>query len=442
VEELGSRIDALPKIPLKRWVIIAISLASFMTYYDITNFSYISPILKTQWSIGDTEIAYGASMTLLGYVIGAIFITILADYYGRRPAFIISIMVLAMGSTLTAISEDITQMAIFRLITGIGVGSEIAIVGAYIGEMSPRSRRGKYTSIITLIGWLGLAFSGPLSFMLVQNDHIIGIESWRIVMGIPGLIGIILLPFRIHMPESLRWLLAKGKIYETNSLLVSLGVAPLEIKTKIVYSPKKINLQIFRNRRIFFKILFLVSVWSLVLIPIYASLLLVVEYVNQGFSLNESISINTLSSIGFVAGGLVSILMADRIERKYQVAIASIVMSCGFILRGFLIENYDGLVVAGFIAFASNAWLISSLLVYTSESFPTEIRSFSAGTVEGISRGLAAIGPIIFVLVRPLGFFNLMVVIASFSVIATAMMIAYGSNTAGKSLEQISKEDL
>ena len=104
IDELGSRIDALQKIRLKTSVIIAISLASFFTYYDITNYSYISPILKTTWNIGDTEIAYGASMTIFGYVIGAICITVFADTHGRKPAFILSILLLALGSILAASS--------------------------------------------------------------------------------------------------------------------------------------------------------------------------------------------------------------------------------------------------------------------------------------------------------------------------------------------------
>ena len=116
-------------------------------------------------------------------------------------------------------------------------------------------------------------------------------------------------------------------------------------------------------------------------------------------------------------------------------------MTIIFFLRGFLIDNYNGLVVAGFIAFASNVWLISSLLAYTSESFPTKVRSFSSGIVEGISRGLSAIGPILFVLFQPLGFLNLMIIIASFSLIATVIITIYGSKTRGKSLEKISSEE-
>ena len=430
----------MQKIPLKNSVIIAISLASFFAYYDITNYSYISPILKTTWSIGDAEIAYGASMTIFGYVIGAICITVFSDLYGRKPALILSILLLGAGSALAAASQDITQMAIFRLLTGIGIGAEIAIVATYIGEMSPKSKRGKYTSMVILIGWLGLTSSGPISFLLIQQGDTIGIESWRIVLAIAGTVALISLPFRIQMPESFRWLLANGKIDQINSVLVALGITAIKVDDKAVYPLKKFSFRIFKNRLVMLRILFLVAVWFLVLIPVYASLLLVVEYVNQGYSLNESISINTLSSIGFVAGGLLSLSLAEKFERKHQIAIASSIMSIAFILRGFLIDNFNGLVTAGFIAFASNAWLISSLLAYTSESFPTKIRSFASGIVEGISRGVAALGPIFFVLLQPYGFLNLMIAISLFSLIAVVMIILFGLHTRGKSLEEISKE--
>ena len=321
IDELGSRIDALQKIPLKTSVIIAISLASFFTYYDITNYSYISPILKATWNIGDAEIAYGASMTILGYVIGAICITVFADTNGRKPAFILSILLLGSGSILAASSQDMTQMALFRLLTGIGIGAEIAIVSSYIGEMSPKSKRGKYTSIIILIGWAGLTSSGPISFLLIQQAQVIGIDSWRIVLAIAGTVALISLPFRIQMPESFRWLLAKGKIHQLDSVLMSLGIAPLEANNKTLYSSRKFSLRTFKNKPVMLRVL------------------------------------------------------------------------------------------------------------------------FSSRIVEGISRGLAALGPILFVLFQLSVFLNLMIVIASFSMIATIIITIYGSKTRGKSLEEISSEE-
>ena len=83
-----------------------------------------------------------------------------------------------------------TQMALFRLLTGIGIGAEIAIVATYIGEMSPKSKRGKYTSMVILIGWIGLTSSGPISFLIIQQGDLMGLESWRIVLAIAGTIAL------------------------------------------------------------------------------------------------------------------------------------------------------------------------------------------------------------------------------------------------------------
>lgn len=143
IKEIGERMDSLSKIPLRPSVIVAISLASFFTYYDVSNYAYISPVLRNVWGITDAQIALGASMTIVGYVIGAVCITVLSDMKGRKTAFITSLVLLGAGSILAAMAQDINQLAIFRLITGAGIGSELAIASVYIGEMSPKSKRGK-----------------------------------------------------------------------------------------------------------------------------------------------------------------------------------------------------------------------------------------------------------------------------------------------------------
>jgi hypothetical protein len=149
--------------------------------------------------------------------------------------------------------------------------------------------------------------------------------------------------------------------------------------------------------------------------------------------------INILSAIGFVAGGIAAIAAGDRLERKYQIAIASAGMSVGFILRGFLVYDFGGLVVAGFIAFFSNAWLITSLLAYTAENFPTRIRSSATGLVEGSSRGIAAIAPFIFVALQAQGFLTVMTSISLFSFAGAGLMLAFGIRTKGQSLEKLSQ---
>ncbi|MGA7900045.1 MAG: hypothetical protein WCA39_14415 [Nitrososphaeraceae archaeon] len=132
--------------------------------------------------------------------------------------------------------------------------------------------------------------------------------------------------------------------------------------------------------------------------------------------------------------------MADKFERKYQFVIAALIMmGFAFILRGLLIHDYVALGLAGFIGFASNSWLIASLFTYTAENFPTSIRSIDSGAVEGLGSALAAIGPIIFVLLHPYGFLSIMTDLAFFLSVAAAVIILLGNRSVGISLEQLNK---
>jgi MFS transporter, putative metabolite:H+ symporter len=472
--QLGTRIDSLEKIPMSLGVLLAISLASFFTYYDFSNYAYISPMLKESWNVQDSEIALGASLTVLGYVIGAVLITIYADLYGRKPALVISVLLLAGGSILTASAQDMTQMVIFRLITGIGIGSEIAIVTTYIGEISPKSKRGRYTSLIVFFGWTGIALSGPISFAIFQGEinSFVQIDGWRIILAIAVIPALFALILRMNMPESLRWLISKGKMEEANRLLIKLGLDPITrqgvanhpemenatnkvsdvtkefkqedkkgLKSSSHGANKDLSIlfrNIVTNRRIVFsRISILSAIWSLALIPIYASLLLVVEYTNQGYEIGESISVNMIATSGFVAGGICSLIIADRIERKYQIALSCALMGMAFILRGIFIQDYLGLIISSVMAFGANAWLISNLLTYTAENFPTEIRSTCSGIVEGAGRLIATVGPFVFIMLVTFGFFNLMVGLAAFSFVAAIVVLLLGRNTLNLSLEKL-----
>jgi putative MFS transporter len=164
---------------------------------------------------------------------------------------------------------------------------------------------------------------------------------------------------------------------------------------------------------------------------------LVVEYTNQGYEIGESISVNMIATSGFVAGGICSLIIADRIERKYQIALSCAVMGMAFILRGIFIHDYLGLVISSFMAFGANAWLISNLLTYTAENFPTEIRSTCSGIVEGAGRLIATVGPFVFIMLVTFGFFNLMVGLAAFSFVAAIVVLLLGRNTLNLSLERL-----
>ena len=438
--DIGSRLDNLGRIPIEKSIIIAISLSSFFALYDVSNFQYISPVLKSAWHLTDSQIAYSISMRILGQVVGAFCISTYADWYGRKPALMITLTTLATGSILVAVSTNIFQVSIFRLLTGIGIGGEVVIAAAYIGEVSPKAKRGRYTSLIFLMGAIGLASSGPVSYMLLREGAIMGIDSWRILMIIPAVVALLLLRLRYDMSESPRWLLSRGRIKETNIILEKLGLAPIRHpEIDLTSGTRRDLLHAFNNRKILSRSALFVSLWFLLLASGSAATMLVVEYVNQGYAVSQSVAITTIGTVGYVIGAYLSILVADKLERKYQFVIGALIMGFAFILRGLLIHDYFALFIAGFIGFAANSWLLACLFTYTAENFPTRIRSIATGGVEGLGSGLATVGPIIFVLLRPFGFLNVMIGLATFLFVGVALVILFGSRSVGISLEHLNE---
>ena len=85
---------------------------------------------------------------LIGYVIGALILSPLADHFGRRDMLLVTLVITGLGSLYTAFTNDYTTFIIARTITGIGIGADLAIVNTYIGEVAPRRSRAKYTSLI------------------------------------------------------------------------------------------------------------------------------------------------------------------------------------------------------------------------------------------------------------------------------------------------------
>ena len=94
------------------------------------------------------------------------------------------------------------------------------------------------------------------------------------------------------------------------------------------------------NRKVLSRTSLFIGVWFLILVPTSASTLLVVEYVNQGYTTTQSVAITNIGSMGYVVGACLSIMIADKFERKYQFVVAGLIMGIAFILRGLFIQDY------------------------------------------------------------------------------------------------------
>src|SRR5579872_499053 len=142
-------------------------------------------------------------LNLLGYVVGALILSPLADRFGRRDILLVTLLITGIGSLYNAFVGDYTNFIIARVITGIGIGADLALVATYISEVAPNNGRAKYTGLIFIMSslgsflgvWLGLLLTTPATpFPLGLPFAVAGPgfgNGWRWMYGIGALLALV-----------------------------------------------------------------------------------------------------------------------------------------------------------------------------------------------------------------------------------------------------------
>src|SRR6516164_3381770 len=227
---LIARLDRIPIWSLPGLFIGIIGVGFLFTFYDIfdINVSFIqtctqivphcTPLLAANY------IGLPVLLNLVGYVIGTLILGPLADRAGRRDLLLVTMVITGIGSIITAVINNYAWFVVARTITGIGIGADLAIVNTYVNEMAPREGRARYTALIfffsalgAVLGiWLGLWLTTPatplplgLPFAVAGPKFEYG---WRVMYLIGGLLALVGVLLRFQLPESARWLIARGRL--------------------------------------------------------------------------------------------------------------------------------------------------------------------------------------------------------------------------------------
>jgi MFS family permease len=117
--------------------------------------------LKTSLHFSNTDIGVASSAYLAGAVLGALFFGWLTDRLGRKKLFFITLSVYLVATAATAASWSIESFALFRLLTGAGIGGEYAAINSTIQELVPARVRGWTDLVINGSFWIGAALGAP-----------------------------------------------------------------------------------------------------------------------------------------------------------------------------------------------------------------------------------------------------------------------------------------
>jgi MFS family permease len=210
--DIPARLDALPFGRFHVLVIVALGITWILDGLEVTLAGALAGELKRSGGLGlsNGEVGLAGSCYLAGAVLGAFFFGWLTDRLGRKKLFTATLLVYLLGTAATGLSWNFFSFALFRLITGAGIGGEYTAINSTIQELIPARLRGWTDLVINGSFWLGAAMGAGGSIVLLDPRFIDPALGWRLAFLIGATIGLIIVMMRLWIPESPRWLVTHG----------------------------------------------------------------------------------------------------------------------------------------------------------------------------------------------------------------------------------------
>jgi MFS family permease len=222
--EVPARLDALVWGRFHWLVVLTLGITWVLDGLEVTLAGAVSAALQASPTLqfDETQVGAAASAYLLGAVLGALFFGWLTDRLGRKRLFFVTLGIYLAATAATAFSWDFASFALFRFLTGAGIGGEYAAINSAIQELIPARYRGRTDLAINGSFWLGAIIASSTSHLLLEPGRLPPDMGWRAAFAVGALLGLIVLFGRRFLPESPRWLLLHGRVSEAEAIVSSI----------------------------------------------------------------------------------------------------------------------------------------------------------------------------------------------------------------------------
>ena len=217
--DVPARLDRLPWSRFHLLIVIALGVTWVLDGLEVTIVGAIGPVLQSADTLHLTAANLGgaASSYVVGAVVGALASGWVTDRFGRRFVFYVTLAIYLAGVLLSALSWNFWSFALFRAVTGFGIGGEYAAVNSAIDELIPAKYRGRIDLLVNGSFWVGAAAGAAASPFLLDPAILPANLGWRLGFGIGGVLGLSILVLRRFVPESPRWLVTHGRAEEADA---------------------------------------------------------------------------------------------------------------------------------------------------------------------------------------------------------------------------------
>jgi MFS family permease len=222
--DIPARLDRLPWSKFHWLILAALGVTWILDGLEVTIVGSLSGVLESAEGLGlsPTEIGLAASLYIAGAVTGALVFGELADRYGRRRLFLVTVGLYLVATIATGLSWNFTSFVIFRMLTGAGIGGEYSAINSAIQEFTPARLRGRIDLLVNGSYWIGAGLGAAGSLLVLDPELVPQEWGWRLAFILGGILAGTVMFLRRFVPESPRWLLIHGRVEEAEAVMTEI----------------------------------------------------------------------------------------------------------------------------------------------------------------------------------------------------------------------------
>jgi len=414
---IPARLDSLRWSGFHTRVVLALGITWILDGLEVTLAGALSGALKESPTLrfSNFDVGLSNSAYLAGAVLGALGFGWLTDRIGRKKLFFITLALYLAATAATALSWNVASYALFRFLTGAGIGGEYTAINSTIQELVPARYRGWTDLIINGSFWIGAAM-GATSAIVLLDPHLIGPDlGWRLAYLTGACLGLVVFVMRMWIPESPRWLMIHGQPEQAHRIVDDIErSATGQLQDPRRHAWPKIRLKMRDHTPLREVAYTLFSVYR------QRSLVGLVLMVAQAFFYNAifftfalvltdffGIASNQVGwyILPFAAGNFLGPLLLgrlfDTLGRRAMIAFTYGVSGVLLALSGYLFSigalTAQTQTVAWMVIFFFASPAASAAYLTVSETFPLEVRALAIALFYAVGTGIGGVaGPALF----------------------------------------------
>lgn len=447
IDNISGRLERLPvcSVHWKQWLCHEIcwilgSVGLGTTTFTLTN-------IASEFGFDATTKGLVATIVYIGMFLGATTSGYIADKIGRKKMLTVAVALWASTSLLISFTKSAALFWILRFILGFGMGAHYPCTQSMLAELFPAKTRGRCICLLEGGYPLACILAGVYGWVLQMYF------PWRSVFLVQGIGGLCIFIVIFLIPESARWHEMKGNLDEAKRIVsvyeekvkARTGKELPEIPDPVAdvsdRTGKSKFAQLFESRDQTRKTLTMWILWFCVLFGHYGLNTWVSDLlVGKGFDVVKSNGFVILMYLPAIPGYLIATYLVEKVGRKKMI-FSYLILAAVFSYLYGAAQSMAQIIIFGCLLQMFNFGIWSLIYTYASEVFPTRIRGIGTGTTSSAGRLASLIAPTLFgvMMQNNLNQIYIFILASVIFVIGAVSTLAFGTETMGRSVEDINK---